>query len=422
MSQLVTLDNGRLTTGNVSLSLDNTLLDAFGRVAVANPARLFYCDLQLDNAPLIWDDQQTSGSGTSSAYNANQASVTLSVGSSTAGTRVRQTFRSIGYQPGAGQRVMMTGILGSVTSGITRRIGQFNDKNGFYFESNGTDIRLVIRTYTSGSVSNANYVTQANWNLDKLDGTGTSGVTIDWNKTQIFCIDYEWLGVGSVWFSVYIDGRKTLLHRFDCANHNTLVYSSEPNLPLRYEISNNGSGAASSMVCICSMAESYGGISGLGVERHASRFTTALTTANNNTTWYPLTVIRLRTGYNGRQVYVSGGEVLCITANVHFLWAIFLNPTVTGTALSYSNIDTSASGVEAATGNTNATSVSGGTIITMGLGSTQSSRLPFGESSTFIPSYLGVSIAGTSDIACLAVRNITAGSNDFYGQLSFSEG
>jgi len=75
-------------------------LDNFGRLRVSQPETLFDSKMLHDNAPLLWDDSQTSGAGTSSTYNANQSSVTLAVTAATAGTRVRQTFRRFNYQPG----------------------------------------------------------------------------------------------------------------------------------------------------------------------------------------------------------------------------------------------------------------------------------------------------------------------------------
>lgn len=87
-----------------------TRLDAFGRKRVSNPEVVFDSKQIVDNQPLYWDDQQTSGSGTSSTYNTNQSSTTISVSNLTAGVRIRQTFRRFNYQPGRGQTIFMTGV------------------------------------------------------------------------------------------------------------------------------------------------------------------------------------------------------------------------------------------------------------------------------------------------------------------------
>jgi len=56
-----------------------------------------------------------------------------------------------------------------------------------------------------------------------------------------------------------VDGVPTYLHQFNHANHSAGVYMTTPNLPIRYEISNDGTGAAAEMECICSSVMSEGG-------------------------------------------------------------------------------------------------------------------------------------------------------------------
>ena len=86
------------TTGNNYLdSIDSKTiapnLDAFARLRISNPETIFDSKQLNDKQPLFWDDQQVSGSGTTSTYNTNKASTTLAVSNLTAGKRVRQTFR-----------------------------------------------------------------------------------------------------------------------------------------------------------------------------------------------------------------------------------------------------------------------------------------------------------------------------------------
>ena len=55
----------------------------------------------------------------------------------------------------------------------------------------------MIRTYTSG-IATEKRIPQSQWNVDKCDGTGVSGFNIDFTKTQLSFIDFQWLGVGRV--------------------------------------------------------------------------------------------------------------------------------------------------------------------------------------------------------------------------------
>ena len=122
------------STSSVQMS-DSASIDAFARLRVSNPTTIFDSKQLHDALPNRWDDQEVSGSGTSSTYNANKASTTLAVAASTVGKRVRQTFMRFNYQPAKSQLVFMTTTVGvsGGGAGITRSVGQFDDKNGIYF-------------------------------------------------------------------------------------------------------------------------------------------------------------------------------------------------------------------------------------------------------------------------------------------------
>ena len=253
------------TSSNTPLQIAGNM-DAFYRMRISEPLTIFDSKQLVDSQPLFWDDAQTSGAGTSSTYNTNQASTSISVSASTAGTRVRQTFRYFNYQPGKSQLVIMTGIFGSVLAGITSRLGLFTANNGMFFEQSPLGMGVVVRSFTSG-VAVDTRINQANWNLDTMDGTGPSGITLDFTKTLIYIIDYEWLGVGTIRYGVYVNGLPYYVHAVHNSNINTVVYMSTPNLPLRYEISNDGTGLASSLTHICTTVITEGGRQQTGLER-----------------------------------------------------------------------------------------------------------------------------------------------------------
>lgn len=386
--------------------------DAFGRDRVGHPETIFDSKLINDNQPLYWDDAQTSGAGTSSTYNTNQASVTLAVSNLTAGTHVRQTFRHFLYQPGKSQAIDMTGVLGTPATGITRRLGLFDAKNGLYFESSPTVVNVVIRTFTSGVAVNT-AVAQASWNIDPMNGTGPSGVTLDFSKTQIFVTDYQWLGVGTVRFGFYVNGNLYWVHAFQHANVDTLVYMSTPNLPLRYEISNDGTGAIASITQICTTVISEGRAQATGSTRAASRNATSLVTLNN-TNLYPLISIRLKAGFESGSVKTVLASVICTSA-ADIEVQLLLNPVVTGTALAFTGITNSV--VEADAVATNATTVSGGTLLNAVVASS-GGQIDLSGPSDF---QIGTSIAGVNDVLVLAVRRLDGNVETFYGALNWRE-
>lgn len=388
------------------------MLDAFGRLRVSDPRALFSSTLLYDNAPSIWNDAEVSGSGTSSTYNANQSSVTLAVSATTAGRRVRQTYRRFLYQPGKSQLVSLTGIIGAPVAGITRNIGLFDDANGVFFQSAPTTANVVIRSSTSGAPVNTT-IAQANWNIDKMNGSGPSGVTLDFSKTQIFFCDFQWLGVGVVRFGFVVNGTFWPVHAEPHANIDNLVYMAIPNLPLRYEIINDGTGGAASMLQICNSVMSEGGLEFVGQVRAVSRNNTPLTTLND-ANLYPIVAIRLQSTKLSTIVQPSSLSIGS-TTNANLEVQLLLNPTITGTALSFGAVANSA--VEADVATTNATTVSGGTL----LGSSLVAANTTDQLSNPVDFQLGISIAGVSDVLVLAARRLTGTTEAIYGSLGWRE-
>ena len=84
-------------------------------------------------------------------------------------------------------------------------------------------------------------VRQVDWNLDRMDGTGPSGYNFDPAKMQMIGIEYSWYGAGFIDFMVRgADGNFVYGHRMRNSNINTEAYMRSGNLPVRYEITNEG--------------------------------------------------------------------------------------------------------------------------------------------------------------------------------------
>lgn len=84
-------------------------------------------------------------------------------------------------------------------------------------------------------------VKQNEFNLDRLDGTGPSGYEIDIAKMQMIGIQYSWYGAGFIDFMLRgADGNFVFAHRMRNSNVNTEAFMRSGNLPVRYEVSNEG--------------------------------------------------------------------------------------------------------------------------------------------------------------------------------------
>jgi hypothetical protein len=82
---------------------------------------------------------------------------------------------------------------------------------------------------------------QENFNLDRLDGTGPSGYDLDVAKMQMIGIQYSWYGAGFIDFMLRgQDGNFIFAHRMRNSNINTEAFMRSGNLPVRYEVTNEG--------------------------------------------------------------------------------------------------------------------------------------------------------------------------------------
>jgi len=399
------------TASPIPVSIGGTNVDAFGRVRVSQPYTLF--DSQNRYAADNQFDVATTGTGTTT-FLSNEAALKMEVTNLGVGSVTRQSYRSFPYQPGKGLLVLATFVMDSSMSlNLTQRVGYYNDSNGVFFQRIDGTYSFVLRSSVTGSPSDARTVNQADWNGDKLDGTGNSGYTLDPSKAQILWMDFEWLGVGSVRCGFIINGEYIVCHTFNNANLITNVYMTTAILPVRYEIKTVTTPVAASMKAICCSVISEGGFEQTSID-HVARRTAILGTIG--TTFLPIVSIRLASSRLGSVVLPNRIQVLPTTSQ-NYEVALVKNPTLT--AASWTAVP-SDSNVEY---DVSATATSGGTIVqtdyvtASGSGGVGPTSAATGYNWDL---QLGASLAGVSDIYTLAVRTVSgATTGDVVGSLSF---
>jgi hypothetical protein len=409
---------GATNNSNLKVSIqeygDTPAIDAFGRLRVSDPFTIFDSKQLHDKQPIFWDEE-LGGSATSTHVSAD-SNVEMTVTANAADYVIRQTKQRFNYQPGKSQLSFFT-FQSPQVSGITCRMGMFDGTgvnnldphNGIFFECDG-DISWNIAK--DGTV--AETATQANWNVDKLDGTGKSGIDLDVSATQIAIVDYEWLGVGRVRVGFVIDGIPYYCHDFNHANDPTFtsVYMSTPNLPLRYSIETDGTNG-STLRHICSTVISEGGVEKTGILRSLNTGTTAIST-NSVGTVYPLISIRLKDAYKDVTVVPESINVM-IATNDRYRWSLHINPTF-AVAPTWTSLTNSA--VEYAIGVGGADLLTNDGIVEASGYASSSSR----ESSEGLNTALriGSDIGGTKDTLVLAITPLTSNMSS-YGALNFRE-
>ena len=353
-------------TGTANVALGGTNLDAFGRLRVSNPVTLF------DSQNLYVDGQQFSNitaTGGTVTYVPAESSFNLSVTAANNSSVITQSKTTQPYQPGKSLLTLNTFAMATLAAGCRQRVGYFTANNGVYFEADGEDLYLVIRSSASGSLVEER-ILQADWNADTLTGAGgssnPSGIELNHTLVQIFWNDIEWLGVGTVRAGFVIDGNFIVCHRFNHANNagNTKVYMTTATLNPRYEITNTSATSGSrTMKQICSTVISEGGYNptpainyvGSGIQP------TRLATGNVYTN---LATIRLNPSTPDAVVLPSQIDLL-LTDVQYGAWQIVLNASnVSG--LTYANVG---SGIVQA--NTSAVQIGDGTVLYSGVTSSR---------------------------------------------------
>ena len=242
--------------------------DSYGHSSVAPVHTVFDSALVNDKRPQSWTES-TYGTFT---YNAGNSSKDIKNISGTSGRAISQTRIYQLYQPGKMSTIMTTAVLsveGSQTD-IIHRMGLFDngvDKtqddvksgDGHYFGYDNTGLFICERSYRTGSQVDT-IVRQSDFNTDVGDGTGMSGYTFDPQKVNIFFISYQWLGAGSVWMGLIVDGQKVPFHHWRHSNLYDNPYIGRAALPIRFEVeSTNNTTNIGTTRQICSSTQVSGG-------------------------------------------------------------------------------------------------------------------------------------------------------------------
>jgi hypothetical protein len=239
---------------NIGFS-DSPNFDAFSRLRISNPLTLFNAQLTYDLAPLLFE-QITNGTGSAITHDATNRYANMAFSSTpTGGKAYMQTYEYLPYQPGKSQLIFVTFNFVEGVPNVLKFAGYSDGVNGVEYQLNGTQKQFTL--YSSTSNGNITKL-QSEWNLDKLDGTGPSGVTLATDKVQILVIDLQALYAGRVRIGFDIDGVIIYAHEFLHANIVAPPYLASASLPVRCGMTSTAT-VTTSMYFLCSAVISEGG-------------------------------------------------------------------------------------------------------------------------------------------------------------------
>ena len=321
---------------------DSANLDAFSRLRVSNPLILHNSQLTYDLAPIIYE-QVTNGTGATITYDSTNRYGLMTFSSTpTGGKAYMQSYEYLPYQPGRSQLAFVTFNMVAAVANTLKFAGYSDGVNGVEFQLDGTTKQFVLY---SGTASGNLTVTQSSWNIDKLDGTGASGITLDITKVQILVIDIQALYAGRVRIGFDIGGEIIYAHQFLHANNITPPYIQSANLPVRCGMTSTGT-VSTTMYFLCSAVISEGGSEDINVYGYTFQQDSGAISVGTGGTH--MLSLRPRTTFNGltnrtRVAYIdveiyNGG-------NQPIQWQLCVGQAISGTT-TYNNVNSTYSSSE----------------------------------------------------------------------------
>ena len=328
------------------------------RLKVSPYQTIFFNTFQYGKETDVWDERLV-GVGATATFNASSSNIVMEVGSAAGSSVVRQTKNVMRYIPGRGTTLAFSIRLDTPQVGIRRRFGLFDDNNGAYFEDNGGTYAYVIRSNTTGIVTERR-VTRDDWNGEKFDGNGYTGVTADPTKQQMISINYEWYGAGLVEFAWLMKNETIPSHTFENSNTNDFVWCSTPFLPIRVEIENiTGVAGTHYLYQGSNSLIQEGEPEKLGILESIANPIEGTTMSAANT-FYPIISLRLKASQLGAVALIRSLQA-ATNDNTNVYWRLIENPTLTGANWTDDSDPNSFMQYD-----TSATAITGGNIILSG--------------------------------------------------------
>jgi hypothetical protein len=212
--------------------------------------------------------------------------------------------------------------------------------NGIIFELNGTTKQWSLYSNTTADDTT---VAQANWNIDKLDGTGASGITLDITKTQIAVIDFQALYVGRVRVGFDIDGVIVYCHEFLHANRIAYPYIQTASLPVICGMTCTDT-VSTTMYFVCAAVKSEGGSDDVA----GYEFTAEGTATAGNDTRVHILSVRPETTFNSianREPFELQSIDVLVTGANPIKWELCLGQAISGTT-TFNAVNATYSGYE----------------------------------------------------------------------------
>ena len=342
---------------------DNAAVNAKQRLRISESTCQWSSGFNYNTSDSLWVTEKV-GAGSGISHLPNESSVQLTLDTGASDYIIRQTKQNFSIAAGLSVSLCFYFLLKTAVTNVTKRVGFFDINDGIFLQQDGDGtLKLVRRTSVGGSPSDADAISQANWNIDKMDGTGVSGETLDINTTQCLCFDFFW-PTGDIRVGFRINNNLYYIHQFHIANNIDKPFTKNMVEPMRFEMRNTAGSAGATMNLVGSALfteqecvnpfRSFA--TGSGVNP---------TTINSTTTRIPICTIRPKQTYNGIRnkgmVVIEDVDLHVATNSCYF--ELIYSGTLTGP--NWNDVDTNNSMVEC---DLEATAINGGICLRAGYG------------------------------------------------------
>lgn len=328
------------------------------RIKTSSKNIVFSNTFQFSKQPDVWEESLTADA--TSVNDVNQSSVVMTVSATPGSKVVRQTKSVMHYVPGRSAEFNMVSTNVSVGAGHRARIGVFDEKNGVFFERGVEgDLWVVVRSNVTGTPVDTR-VRRTDFNIDKLDGTGPSGIVNKLGTIRTLHIEYEWYGAGDVEFAFIINGVKHPLHRFTFSNVINTSWCSTPFNPIRVELENVSANTPGVLEQYSTSYSLEGEMRSIGIPK-ITGIPLPGVTVPDVFVFRPVLSLRLKPTQLNAVAFIEEIQGFT-TSNTFMVFRLVRNATINATT--WTDHQTNESAVQV---NTNATTYSGGTVIALGV-------------------------------------------------------
>jgi hypothetical protein len=210
------------------------------------------------------------------------------------------------------------------------------DLTNSYSVSSGGSIAGTFTRVVEGEAQSNDFIPSASFNVDKMDGTGPTGMTLNPQNGNVYQIAFQYLGYGNADFFIENPdtGHPAMVHRIKNANNRTTPVLKNPNLNVLATSANIGGTTTKKLKTVSMGAYIEGNIVPLD-PKFSKSFTFASVDTSN--VYRPLAAFKANRVFNDQSCFgefdfleVRGANLAGAASPKTLTVAFFLNAEITG--------------------------------------------------------------------------------------------